>query len=243
MNTLRIVSFLPAATEMAYALGLGEQVVGISHECDFPADAKSKLVVVRCALPVETMTLKEIDVAVAECIGSGGDLYAVDQPAIERLAPTHILTQALCQVCAPSGGEIARALKALPSKPQILWFTPHCIEAIFDNLCELGAATGRLAKAEQLVAAARVRLQSVANLAKKAPRCPKVFCLEWIDPYYCCGHWVPEMIELAGGQDALGCALVICRCRAFVRLTELTCGRQEAAIADLRPSSRAATPV
>jgi iron complex transport system substrate-binding protein len=205
MNTLRIVSFLPAATEMAYALGLGEQVVGISHECDFPADAKSKPVVVRCALPVETMTLKEIDVAVAECIGSGGNLYAVDQPAIGRLAPTHILTQALCQVCAPSGGEIARALKALPSKPQILWFTPHCIETIFDNLRELGAATGCLAKAEQLVAAARVRLQSVAALAKKAPRRPKVFCLEWIDPYYCCGHWVPEMIELAGGQDALGC--------------------------------------
>ena len=205
MSNLRIVSFLPAATEMAYALGLGEQVVGISHECDFPAAAKTKPVVVRCALPIETMTLKEIDVAVAECIGSGGNLYAVDQPAIERLVPTHIITQALCQVCAPSGGEIARALKALPSKPHILWFTPHCIETIFDNLCELGAATGRQAQAEEIVAASRARLQRVADLAKTAPRRPKVFCLEWIDPYYCCGHWVPEMVELAGGEDALGC--------------------------------------
>src|SRR6184192_339924 len=153
MNNLRIVSFLPAATEMAYALGLGDQLVGVSHECDFPADARTKPVVVRCSLSVETMSLNEIDVAVAECIGRGGNLYEVDQSAIEQLAPTHILTQALCQVCAPSGGE-------------------------------LGTATGRLANAEELVAFARVRLQRVADLTKKAPCRPRVFCLEWIDPYY-----------------------------------------------------------
>lgn len=205
MKNPRIISFLPAATEMAYALGLGEQVVGVSHECDYPADAKTKPIVVRCALPVETMTLKEIDAAVAECIGRGGNLYEADPPAIERLAPTHILTQALCQVCAPSGNEITQALKALPSQPQILWFTPHCLEDIFDNLRELGAATGRLARAEELIASSRLRLQNLSQLVKKAPRRPKVFCLEWIDPYYCCGHWVPEMVELAGGEDALGC--------------------------------------
>jgi iron complex transport system substrate-binding protein len=205
MKNLRLVSFLPAATEMAYALGLGDQVVGVSHECDFPADANAKPVVVRCALPVEKMNPKEIDAAVAECISSGGNLYEVDQSAVEQLAPTHILTQALCEVCAPSGGEIARALKALPSKPQVLWFTPHCIEDILSNLRELGEATGRLAKAEALIASARLRLRRVADLSKAAPRRPRVFCLEWIDPYYCCGHWVPEMIELAGGQDALGC--------------------------------------
>src|SRR6266568_2719187 len=172
MSDQRIVSFLPAATEMVCALGLGDQLVGVSHECDFPADAKTKPVVVRCALPVETMSLNEIDAAVAACIGSGGDLYEVDQRAVEQLAPTHILTQALCQVCAPSGGEIARALKTLPSRPKILWFTPHCIENIFDDLRELGEATGRLAKAEVLVASARVRLQRVADLTKKASRRP-----------------------------------------------------------------------
>jgi iron complex transport system substrate-binding protein len=205
MNHPRIVSFLPAATEMVYALGLGDQLVGVSHACDFPADAKTKHVVVRCGLPVETMTLKEIDAAVAERIGSGGNLYEVDKTAIEQLAPTHILTQALCQVCAPSGGEIARAMKALPSKPQILWFSPHCLEDIFGNLRELGAATGSLAEAEALIVSSRSRLQRVADLAKRAERRPRVFCLEWIDPYYGCGHWVPEMIELAGGEDALGC--------------------------------------
>src|SRR5579859_708535 len=204
MKNPRIISFLPAATEMAYALGLGDQVVGVSHECDFPADAKTKPVVVRCGLPVETMSLREIDAAVAECIGSGGNLYEVDQQAVAQLAPTHILTQALCQVCAPSGGEIARALKALPSKPKILWFTPHSIEDVFDNLRELGETAGRLANAEELVASARVRLQRIADLTKKASHRPRVFCLEWIDPYYCCGHWVPEMVQLAGGEDALG---------------------------------------
>src|SRR5437879_5414241 len=102
MNKLRIVSFLPAATEMAYALGLGDQLVGVSHECDFPADAKTKPVVVRCSLPAETMTLNEIDVAVAECIGSGGNLYECDHSVMERLAPTHMLTQALCEAGAQS---------------------------------------------------------------------------------------------------------------------------------------------
>src|SRR5690348_6654257 len=138
MNDLRLISFLPAATEMACALGLEKQLVGVSHECDFPAAARGKPIVVRCAMPVETMTLAEIDVAVAECIRSGRNLYEVDQATVERLAPTHILTQALCQVCAPSGGEVARALKALPSKPHIFWFSPHSIEDIFDNLRELG---------------------------------------------------------------------------------------------------------
>ena len=150
------------------------------------------------------MSLREIDTAVAERIGSGQSLYQVDERLLEQLAPTHILTQDLCQVCAPSGNEITRALAALLVKPKILWFTPHSIAEIFGNLRELGAATDRLAQAEELEAAARTRLQNVIELTKKTPRRPRVFCLEWIDPYYCCGHWVPEMVELAGGVAALG---------------------------------------
>ncbi|MDE3068743.1 MAG: ABC transporter substrate-binding protein, partial [Verrucomicrobiota bacterium] len=141
--------------------------------------------------------------AVAERIGRGRNLYEVDERLLQRLAPTHILTQELCQVCAPSGNEITRALAALPVKPQILWFTPHGIEDIFDNLRQLGRGTGRQAEAEKLIAAGRARLERISELTKNAPR-PRVFCLEWIDPYYCCGHWVPEMVELAGGRDALG---------------------------------------
>jgi iron complex transport system substrate-binding protein len=150
------------------------------------------------------MSLREIDTAVAERVGSGGSLYQVDERLLEQLAPTHILTQALCQVCAPSGNEMTRALEALPVKPKILWFTPHSIAEIFGNLRQLGAVTGCLGRAEELNAAAHSRLQNVVELTKKTLGCPRVLCLEWIDPYYCCGHWVPEMVELAGGEAALG---------------------------------------
>jgi iron complex transport system substrate-binding protein len=204
MTELRLISFLPAATEMVFALGLGDRLVGVSDECDFPAAAKTKPVVVKPVLPLEKLSLCEIDAAVAERIGSGQSLYQVDERLLEQLAPTHILTQALCPVCAPSGNEITRALAALPVKPKILWFTPHSIAEIFGNLHELGAATGRLAQAEELSAAAHARLQNVIELTRKAPRRPRVFFLEWTDPPYCCGHWVPEMAELAGGEDALG---------------------------------------
>jgi iron complex transport system substrate-binding protein len=203
MNDLRLISFLPAATEMACALGLEPQLVGVSHECDFPTAVRKKPIVVRCSLPVETMTLAEIDVVVSERIRNGQSIYEVDQRVVEQLAPTHILTQTLCEVCAPSTGEVARALKALPSRPHIFWFAPHCIADIFDNLRELGAATGRSADAEKVIASARARLDRVAGITKNVPR-PRVFCLEWIDPYYCSGHWVPEMVQLAGGEDALG---------------------------------------
>lgn len=204
MSALRLISFLPAATEMAFALGLDDSLVGVTHECDFPAAAKTRPVVVKPALALEKMSLREIDSAVAARIGSGQALYQVDEHLLEKLAPTHILTQALCQVCAPSGNEITQALAALPLKPRVLWFSPHSLAEIFDDLRALGAATGRLVQAEKICAAAQMRLKNIAQSAGKAPRRPRVLCLEWIDPYYCCGHWVPEMVELAGGEDALG---------------------------------------
>ena len=204
MTAPRLISFLPAATEMVFALGAGDMLAGVSHECDFPPEARAKPVVVKPALPLETMTLSEIDTVVAQRIGSGQSLYQVDERLLERIAPTHILTQDLCQVCAPSGNEISRALAALPIKPQILWFSPHGIEDIFDNMRELGAAIGLSPRAEAWIATARKRLQAIADKAKTASRRPRVFCLEWVDPYYCCGHWVPEMVELAGGEDGQG---------------------------------------
>ncbi len=200
-----LISFLPGGTtEMAFALGLGDRVVGVTHECDFPPGAKQKPVVVRPALPLERMTLREIDVAVAERIRSGQNLYEVDERLLEELAPTHILTQDLCHVCAPSGNEITRALAALPDKPSILWFTPHSIEEILANLRDLGTATGTLAQAEEFIADARARLWKVAERAARVPQHPRIFVLEWIDPYYCCGHWVPEMVELAGRRGWFG---------------------------------------
>jgi iron complex transport system substrate-binding protein len=204
MIGLRLISFLPAATEMVYTLGAGDLLAGVSHECDFPPEARAKPVVVKPALPFETLSLSEIDAAVAQRIGSGKSLYEVDERLLKQIAPTHILTQQLCQVCAPSGNEITQALDALPVKPQILWFSPHGIEEIFGNMRELSAAIGKSATAETWIACARARLERIADRVKMTSRRPRVFCLEWVDPYYCCGHWVPEMVEIAGGEDALG---------------------------------------
>jgi iron complex transport system substrate-binding protein len=203
MNELRIISFLPAATEMAFALGLGDQLIGVSHECDFPAAAKKKPIVVKPALPLEKMSLREIDGAVAARIGSGQSLYEVDEKLLRELRPNLILTQNLCQVCGPAGNEVTVVLKTLSPKPEIVWMTPHSIGDIFQNVRDLGNATGRPEKVEQLVASLGDRLEKISDRAKNISR-PKVFCLEWVDPYYCCGHWVPEMIELARGVDALG---------------------------------------
>jgi len=123
---------------------------------------------------------------------------------MREIAPDLILTQDLCQVCAPSGNEVSQLLKVLPSQPQILWLTPKSLEQIFDNLRDLGEATGRSHIAENLIAEGRARLEKIEAAARAAPSRPRVFCMEWMDPVYCCGHWVPEMVRIAGGIDGLG---------------------------------------
>jgi iron complex transport system substrate-binding protein len=200
----RIVSFLPSATEIACALGLTDQLVGITHECDYPLEIQGKPVVVRSALPIETMNQREIDVAVAERMRAGHSLYQVDEKLLQALAPDLILTQDLCQVCAPSGTEVSQALNLLPKKPRILWLTPNSLEQIFANVRELGEATGRAQEADELIGNGRARLGKIAAVTSRLSQRPRVFCMEWLDPVYCSGHWVPEMVRLAGGEDTLG---------------------------------------
>jgi iron complex transport system substrate-binding protein len=204
VNDLRIVSFLPAATEMACALGLADKLVGVTHECDHPAEVLGKPVVVRSALPVGTMTLAEIDAAVSARARAGGSLYEVDERLLEQLAPTHILTQSLCQVCAPSGTEITRLLRTLLRQPSVLWFTPRCLADVWRDMLELGRATGREIEARSWIEAGESRIRKISRLVARATTRPRVFCVEWSDPIYCGGHWVPEMVGLAGGLDELG---------------------------------------
>jgi iron complex transport system substrate-binding protein len=203
-ETPRLVSLLPSATEMACALGLEEHLVGITHCCDHPPSIHGKPVVVHSRIPVESMGLREIDTAVTQTLGAGQSLYHVDEVLLRSLAPTHLLTQDLCQVCAPSGNEVTRVLKELPHPPQVLWMSPHSLADIEDNLRELGQSTGRAAAAEALIASGRERLAHVAARVAGVGEPVRVFCAEWVDPLFCAGHWVPEMVEIAGGRDVLG---------------------------------------
>ena len=199
----QIVSFLPSATEMACALGLGDQLVGVTHECDYPPEVKAKAIVVRAALPIAQMSQLEIDVAVSERMRDGRSLYEIDEVLLQQLAPDLILTQDLCQICAPSGNEVSHALELLPKKPEVLWLTPNTLAQIWDNALQLGEATGRQAEATQLVAMGRARLDQVKNKTRGLTHQPRVFCMEWLEPVYCSGHWVPEMVQIAGGVDQL----------------------------------------
>jgi iron complex transport system substrate-binding protein len=200
----RIVSFLPSATEMAYALGLADSIVGITHECDYPPEVKSKPVVVRAVLPIETMSQSEIDLAVAERMRLGQSLYQIDEQLLRELAPDLILTQDLCQVCAPSGNEVSQVIEALPKAPEILWLTPQSLNGIFDNVRELGTATDRVAEADALINGCNARLEQLASRTKSVSQRPRVFCMEWLDPVFASGHWVPELVKIAGGVDELG---------------------------------------
>jgi iron complex transport system substrate-binding protein len=199
----RIVSFLPAATEIAYAIGAGDEIVGRSHECDYPSEVLKLPVVSRPALEISKMTQTEIDGAVASRLASGESLYQVDEILLRDLSPDVVFTQDLCQVCAPSGTELTRALRELPSKPQVLWLTPRTIAEVEQNILDIGRATERLLEAETLIADNRARIDNVTRAVAKAPA-RRVAFLEWTDPLFCPGHWVPEMIDLAGGHDPLG---------------------------------------
>src|SRR5688572_11083925 len=159
----RIVSFLPAGTEIAHAIGAGDMLVGRSHECDYPPEVKSLPVVSRPALKLEGLSQDEIDVAVAERLRSGESLYEVDEILLRDLAPDVVITQDLCQVCAPSGNELTRALKELPSKPEVLWLTPQNLADIEQNIIAVGEAIGRRDVAQALIDQNRRRMTAVAE--------------------------------------------------------------------------------
>jgi len=200
---MRIVSFLPAATEMACALGLEDAIVGVSRECDFPPTIRSKPVVVHSALSLATLTPNEIDRVVRQTLHETGTLYAVDEEMLRSLAPDLIVAQELCQVCAPSGNDITNFIASLEHRPDVLFLSPHTLDDVDDNLRTLGDATGRRHEADAIIATNQAKLADIdARLASVTER-PTVFFAEWIDPLYCAGHWVPEMIERAGGIPLL----------------------------------------
>ncbi len=192
MTPRRIVSFLPASTETVCALGLVDQLVGITHECDFPSEVRNKPVVVRSAIATDRMTPREVDVAVGERLRRGQSLYWVDEELLRKLEPDLILTQTLCEVCAPSGNEVSQVLETLPTQPEVLWFTPRSLTDIDDGIRTIGGATDTRDSAKTLIGSGRARLERVSAALSQTRHRRQVFCMEWLDPVYCSGHWIPE---------------------------------------------------
>jgi len=199
----RIVSFLPAGTETVHALGAGAELLGRSHECDYPASVVELPVVSRPALHLDDASPDEIDHAVAERMETGASMYEIDEVLLRELRPDVIITQNLCRVCAPSGNELSRAVRDFDVMPEILFLTPRNIAEIEENILAVGKAIGRDREAESLIRSNRERIKRVGDaVAGAVPK--RVVFLEWTDPLFCGGHWVPEMITMAGGNDPLG---------------------------------------
>ena len=199
---MRICSLLPGATEIAYALGLGDQIVGVTHECDYPADAQQKPVMVHSAIDAQRMSGREIDRKVGELLEAGKGLYSIDAQAFGAAAPDVILTQGLCEVCALDYNEVVKAAERLPHRPKIISLNPHNLSELLDDIARVGAATERQSAAATLVCALRQRIEQVAG--REPDKRPRVVCLEWFEPLFSAGHWAPEMVALAGGIDMLG---------------------------------------
>jgi iron complex transport system substrate-binding protein len=197
----RIVSLLPGATEMVCALGLADELVGVSHECSYPDFVAARPRVTRSVLP-PGLSQEAIDAFVTSRLRGGESLYEIDVALLRTLEPELILTQDLCEACGVSSKETDGACEGLPNNPRILRFSPKTLAGIYENLRTLGEATGRSDVAERLIAEARTVAARIAGRVALLPR-PRVFCMEWLEPPYCSGHWVPEMVEIAGGIDAL----------------------------------------
>ena len=200
---MRIVALLPSATEILFALGLDRDVVGVSHECDFPAQTRTKAVVIHSRLPHDA-TPAEIDRQVREYVSRGESLYSVDAVKLEKLHPDLIITQDLCHVCAASPDDLATALARFDRRPEVLCLNPQDLGDVWRDILLVGEATCRGIQAETLVAEIGQRQGTLERQLDTSARPPRVAFLEWLAPLYVGGHWVPEMIRCAGGQDVFG---------------------------------------
>ncbi len=205
---MRIVSLLPSATEIVCALGLGDQLVGVSHECDYPPDVVAGKPVltasaVERAHPDGTpLSSREIDERVRALVASGESLYTLDAERLRELQPDLLLTQALCAVCAPSHKMVVAAVEAVSPSTRVLSLDPNTLDDVLENIGQVGAAAGREQEAGALVALMRERLDRVRERASSAPERPRTLLLEWADPPFSAGHWIPELLALAGGAGA-----------------------------------------
>ena len=205
MEYQRIVSFLPSATEILYELGVGTNVVGVTHECNYPLEAKLKPRVINSAFNASTMSSKEIDNKIVELFTKGKDIYIINDNLLKKLRPDVIVAQGICEVCSPFTKEINRAISILEYNPKIIILDPSDISDILDNIYEISKNVGKIKEGQNLVKSLENKINRIKKITelKNKKDLPKILCLEWIDPFFTAGHWVPEMVEIAGGLNGL----------------------------------------
>jgi iron complex transport system substrate-binding protein len=199
---MRIVSLLPSATEIVGVLGLTDQLVGVTHECDYPPEVRTKAVLTRSRLPHEGMAPGDVDRIVSASVDGGELIYELDVELVRTLDPDLILSQDLCRVCAVPSGHVADALAVLGCTAGVMSLDAQTLDGVIDSIVEVGEVTGTVSRAEQLTAALRARIDTVRRRAAPLRR-PTTLALEWSDPPFSGGHWVPEMIGVAGGAALL----------------------------------------
>ena len=200
---MRICSFLPSGTEIVYALGLGDSLYGVSHECDYPKAALAKPKVVRSKFDADKLSSQEIDRLVTEMYQRGERIYEVDEGVLREAAPDLVLTQELCDVCAVSYEDVRHAASRLAYPPNVVSLDPASIGNMLEDIQMLGDLCGVPDAASEFVAELNGRIETVRSRASAAESAPKVACIEWLEPLIVAGHWIPQMVELAGGVDAL----------------------------------------
>jgi iron complex transport system substrate-binding protein len=202
---MRIVSLLPSATEIICGLGLREQLVGVTHECDFPASVLELPKVTRTLIPHDASSA-EIDALVRDRLKTERALYALDMPVLESLQPELIVTQALCDVCAVAESEVRSAACSLPGNPAVINLEPSSLADIFECIQTVAEMAGCKSKGAEYVASLASRVHQVAKRSESISDRPRVMLLEWIDPPFSAGHWSPELVAIAGGREVLGVA-------------------------------------
>jgi iron complex transport system substrate-binding protein len=196
----RIVSFLPSATEIIYLLGSQDILIGVTHQCNYPNEAKNKPQVIKSVFNSESMTSLQIEEKIQELSRLQNDVFLINYELLKKIQPDLIISQGLCDVCSPYNKEIDKAIQFLNNKPDTLVLDPHTVDDIIQNIMDIAHSVGKEHKGLEIKDSLIKRIEKISTSKNKKP---KVICLEWIDPLYLCGHWVPQMVEIAGGINGI----------------------------------------
>ncbi len=206
---------MPSSTEILYAIGAGDQVTGVTHECNYPPDAMYKPRVINSSFDTTALTSSEIDDRIVELMKTGGDIYIINDRRLREAKPQLIIAQGVCEVCAPFTKEIDRAKSVLGYSPDLLVLDPHDLDDILVSIMDIADRVGRVTEGRKLVASLQTRIDNIRNIVGDSKRGgsskdntiveanPRVLCIEWIDPIFTAGHWIPQMVDIAGGRNGL----------------------------------------